>query len=170
MKLYTRLIDSGAFICWNPDEGDTSYRLKIKVLMGNDEVELLDFETVKGQNYFSFDRVGTGDYIIELHGYRGDRLYQTETKKIKIVSSVMKTEEYIGQILGALSEMQSALSNKTDEYMEKIIESLSQIYDKLVKTDSDLYSLSTFLHDYEALGELKYRLNKTCEKFRRWEE
>ena len=81
MKLYTRLIDSGAFVFWNSDEGNTHYTLKIRILNGEDKIELVNMDISKGQNYYSFDRLGSGDYEIELNGYMDDRLYQTETKK-----------------------------------------------------------------------------------------
>ena len=92
MKLYTRLIDSGVFIFWESDEGNTSYTLKVKILNGVNKIELVNLDINKGQNYYSFDRVGSGEYEIELNGYKDERLYQTETKKIKIISSVQKND------------------------------------------------------------------------------
>ena len=109
MKLYTRLIEEGIFIFWNSDEGNTSYNLKIRIAVGDDKVELANFDMPRGQNYYSFDKVGSGDYEIELNGYKENCIYQTETKKIKIVSSVQKEQEQTDKIMTAISEMDELL-------------------------------------------------------------
>lgn len=105
MKLYTRLIEEGVFIFWSSDEGNTSYNLKIRIAVGDDKVELVNLNIPKGQNYFSFDKIGSGDYEIELNGYKDNRLYQTETKKMKIISSAQK----ITEITDKLAEIDLAL-------------------------------------------------------------
>lgn len=133
MKLYTRLIDSGAFIFWESDGENTSYILKIRILNGDNKIELVNLDIKKGQNYYSFDRVGSGDYEIELNGYKDERLYQTETKKIKIISSVQKNEE------------------QTD----RIIACLANIFSKLSYTDGVICDLYNSLNDPEYLAKLK---------------
>ena len=115
MKLYTRLIEEGVFIFWNSDEGNTSYNLKIRIAVGDDKVELVHLTMPKGQNYYSFDKIGSGDYEIELNGYKENRIYQTETKKIKIVSSVQKEQEQTDKIMTAISEMNEILSSMKSE-------------------------------------------------------
>lgn len=111
MKLYTRLINEGVFIFWNPDEGNTSYKLKIKIVVGDDKIELVNLDTNKGENYYSFNGIGSGDYEIELNGFKDNHLYQTETKKIKIVSSVQKEQEQADKILASITDMSDKLSS-----------------------------------------------------------
>lgn len=110
MKLYTRLINEGVFIFWNSDEGNISYKLKIKIVVGDDKIELVNLDTGKGENYYSFNGIGSGDYEIELNGFKDSRPYQTETKKIKIVSSVQKEQEQMDKILTKMSDMHKTLS------------------------------------------------------------
>ena len=105
MKLYTRLIDAGTFIFWSSDGEDSSYNLKIKAVIGVEKITLVDIYPERGQNFYSFDRVGSGDYEIELNAYKGNKLYQTETKNIKLISSVQKSEENMGSIRDLLSSI-----------------------------------------------------------------
>ena len=130
MKLYTRLIEEGVFIFWSGDEGNTSYNLKIRIAVGDDKVELLNLNVPKGQNYYSFDKVGSGDYEIELNGYKENRIYQTETKKIKIVSSVQKAEEQTDKILACISSAVDKLSSIEDS-MSSIDNDVSKIRNKI---------------------------------------
>lgn len=99
MKLFTRLIDSGVFVFWSEEEGDATFNLKIRIAVGDEKITLVDLNPSMGQNYYSFDRVGSGDYEIELNAFRNNVLYQTETKKVKIISSVQKTEETMETLL-----------------------------------------------------------------------
>ena len=148
MKLYTRLIDSGAFVFWESDEGNTSYTLKIRILNGNDKIELVNLDIQQGQNYYSFDRVGSGDYEIELNGYRGEHLYQTETKKIKIISSVQKNEEQTDRIIACLTNIFNKLSSVKDDtvYIESAMSDLN----------SAMFDLNNLLNDPEHLARLKH--------------
>ena len=129
MKLYTRLIDSGVFVFWGSDEGNTSYNLKIRVLIGDDKIELVNLDMNKGENYYSFDRVGSGDYEIELNGYKDEHLYQTETKKITIISSVQKNEEQTDRIIASVQ--------KTEEQTDKIITCFLHIFEKLSSIENN---------------------------------
>ena len=140
MKLYTRLIDSGVFVFWESDEGNTSYNLKIRILNGDDKIELVNLDIKKGQNYFSFERVGSGDYEIELHGYKDERLYQTETKKIKIISSVQKSEEQTDRIIACLASIFSKLSSLESDASH---------------TDGVICDIYNSLNDPEYLAKLK---------------
>jgi len=60
MKLFTRLIESGVFIFWSDDENDTIFNLKIRITVGDKKIILVDMNPAVGQNYYSFDRVGSG--------------------------------------------------------------------------------------------------------------
>ena len=110
MKLYTRLIEEGVFIFWSGDEGNTSYNLKIRIAVGDDKVELLNLNVLKGQNYYSFDKIGSGDYEIELTGYKDNRICQTEIKKAKIVSSVQRMQEQTDKITASIAKIVDELS------------------------------------------------------------
>lgn len=110
MKLYTRLINEGVFVFWNPDEGNTSYKLKIKIVVGDDKIELVNLDIGKGENYYSFNGIGSGDYEIELNGFKDGSFYQTETKKIKIASSVQKEQEQTEKIMAAISELDNTVA------------------------------------------------------------
>lgn len=143
MKLYTRLIDSGAFIFWESDEGNTSYTLKIRIFNGDHKIELVNLDINKGQNYYSFDRVGSGDYEIELNGYKDDRLYQTETKKIKIISSVQKNTEQTDRIVA---------------YLEDMLDKLSAIDINTINTNGAIWDLYNSLRDPEHLAQLKDKI------------
>lgn len=128
MKLYTRLIEEGIFIFWNSDEGNTSYNLKIRIAVGDDKVELVHLAMPKGQNYYSFDKIGSGDYEIELNGYKENRIYQTETKKIKIVSSVQKEQEQADKISVCMSDIQDMLrllNNNMCHDLTRIVDALT---------------------------------------------
>ena len=149
MKLYTRLIEEGIFIFWNSDEGNTSYNLKIRIAVGDDKVELVHLDMPKGQNYYSFDKIGSGDYEIELNGFKDNRLYQTESKKIKIVSSVQKEQEQADKILDCLSDMQKELT--------VINKALTLINKNLIYC---LEPIEDVLTDPEKICDLRYRVHR----------
>ena len=119
MKLYTRLIDEGVFVFWNSDGDDTTLNLKIRITVGDEKVTLVDYNPIPGQNYYSLNHVGLGDYEVELNGYRGGQLYQTEVKKIQILGSIQKTEEYMSKILEKLTEI--ARNTCCIDYIEEVI-------------------------------------------------
>ena len=139
MKLYTRLIDSGAFIFWGSDEGNTHYTLKIRILNGEDKIELVNMDINKGQNYYSFGRVGSGDYEVELNGYIDGRLYQTETKNIKIISAVQKSEEQIDKLLACMSNIYDELLSI--ESNVSILQDLHNNVHRILKAQTDPYTI-----------------------------
>ena len=157
MKLYTRLIDSGAFIFWSSDEGNTYYILKIRILNGEDKIELVNLDINKGQNYYSFDRVGSGDYEVELNGYIDGSLYQTETKKIKIISSVQKSEEQVDKLL-------AYISNIYDELLS-IESGTSNIVSLLEDLHNDVYRILKAQTDPYTIVENRRKLDEYYEKF-----
>lgn len=115
MKLYTRLIEEGTFIFWNYDGPDTNLNLKISIIVGEDKVDLVDINPDVGKNYYVFENLGTGDYLIELNAFREDKIYQTETKKIKIKSSTVKSEENFKKLIDELQNINSNLSELLDQ-------------------------------------------------------
>ena len=132
MKLYTRLIEEGVFIFWNSDEGNTSYNLKIRIAVGDDKVELLNLNVPKGQNYYSFDKIGSGDYEIELTGYKDNRICQTEIKKIKVVSSAQKITEIIDKLSSLETEIKENITDWDHRFaFSGLCDEVSQINDAL---------------------------------------
>ena len=137
MKLYTRLIDSGTFIYWKADEGDNSYNLKVRIINGNDKIELVNLDVPQGQNYFTFDKIGFGDYEIELNGYRSGKLYQTEVKNIKISSMIQNFQE------------------QTD----KIITRLKGIEDYVFYINATVGRFNDLINDQEELARIMHNVN-----------
>jgi hypothetical protein len=111
MKLYTRLIESGIFIFWSEDEKSATFNLKIRIAVGDKKVTLVDMSPTIGQNYYTFDRVGSGEYEIELNAFENDKLYQTEMKNIKINSPVERAAENFHTLLGGLAEINENIKN-----------------------------------------------------------
>ena len=64
-----------------------------------------------GQNYYTLDRVGSGEYEIELNAFENDKLYQTELKNIKISSPVERAAENFHTLLGGLAEINENIKN-----------------------------------------------------------
>ena len=154
MKLYTRLIEEGVFIFWNSDEGNTSYNLKIRIAVGDDKVELVHLTMPKGQNYYSFDKIGSGDYEIELNGYKENRIYQTEAKKVKITSSVQSSQELIdkmSEMLENLSSMEHELSCLGDYVDDIFMGQMRRLLDcvKIVNDPERLYELLHEVREWE---------------------
>ena len=111
MKLYTRLIESGIFIFWSEDEKNATFNLKIRIAVGDKKVTLVDMSPSFGQNYYTLDRVGSGEYEIELNAFENDKLYQTERKNIKISSPVERAAENFHTLLGGLAEINENIKN-----------------------------------------------------------
>ena len=118
MKLFTRLIDSGIFIFWSTDGADTLYRLKINVLTSGLNVNILNFVPPDGQAFYSFGGIGSGDYEIVLDGFKGERLYQTETKLVKFVASAQRAEENLQRLERNLNSLSLDLSSIDRELSE----------------------------------------------------
>ena len=111
MKLFTRLINEGVFIFWSSDEGATAFNLKISAIVGGERINIVSITPKSGENYYSFDRIGSGEYEIAVDAYKGDKLYQTEVKNVKIISSVQKSEENVSEIIDSIATIKSQLVN-----------------------------------------------------------
>ena len=118
MKLFTRLIDSGIFIFWSTDGADTLYRLKINVFASGLKVNILNFVSPSGQAFYSFGGIGSGDYEIVLDGFKGERLYQTETKSVKFVASAQRAEENLQRLESNLDRLSYELSEISSQLQE----------------------------------------------------
>ena len=149
MKLYTRLIDAGTFIFWNSDGPDTSFNLKISIIVGEDKVILVDTTPDVDKNYYVFDRVGSGDYEVELNAYKGEKLYQTETKKFKIISSTQKSEENFQTLIDELSSIRSSINN--------IDSNIIDLYNLVLNFKNDLT-------DPETIVEIRRRVERIEER------
>lgn len=111
MKLFTRLIESGVFIFWSEDEKDVMFNLKISIVVGDKKVKLVDMNPNVGENYYSFDRVGSGEYEIELSAFRNNTLYQTEIENINVISPVQRDVENFHTLIGSLTVINNGISN-----------------------------------------------------------
>ena len=143
MKLFTRLIDSGVFVFWSEEEGDATFNLKIRIAVGDEKITLVDLNPSMGQNYYSFDRVGSGDYEIELNAFRNNVLYQTETKKVKIISSVQKTEETMETLLNGVTAINTNIYSIGND--------VNDLYNLLLKVHNALTDPETIVENRQRL-------------------
>ena len=148
MKLFARLIDAGVFVFWSLDGDETAVNLKIKISVGDEKIALIDINPEMGQNCYSLDRVGSGDYEIELNAYRNGGLCQTETKSIKIISTTQKNEE----------NMQTLKSE-----MITINDNMVAIYNLLVEMNSDMGEINKALTDPEMMKKIERRIKHYSE-------
>jgi hypothetical protein len=149
MKLYTRLIEAGVFVFWKTNDPDTSYNLKISIIVGGEKITLVDFTPTSEKNYYVLDHVGSGDYVVEMNAYRGERLYQTETKNIKIISSTQKTEENFQALMDELSSIESSINN--------IDSNIIDLYNLVLK-------IADGVTDPETIVDIRRRVNKLIER------
>jgi len=145
MKLFTRLIESGVFIFWSDDENDTIFNLKIRITVGDKKIILVDMNPAVGQNYYSFDRVGSGEYEIELNGFRNNTLYQTEIKNIKIISSVERGVENFQSLLDSLAALNNGISS-IDNSISNIDTNIIDLYNLLLKVEEALTDPRTIMN------------------------
>lgn len=149
MKLYTRLIDAGTFIFWHSDGPDTSFNLKISIIVGEDKVVLVDVTPEADKNYYVFDRVGSGDYVVELNAYRGEKLYQTETKNIKIISSTQKSEENFQALINELRSIRVSIQNTNSNIID--------LYNLVLNLNTALTDPRTIVDIRERVNRIQYR-------------
>ena len=155
MKLFTRLIDAGVFIFWSLDGEDATVNLKIKISAGDEKITLIDIKPEVGQNCYSLDRVGSGDYEIELNAYKNGVLCQTETKNIKIISSTQKNEENMQTLLGGMGSLKSGMITINDNMVA--------IYNLLVKMNSDIGKINNVLTDPKTMKDVEKRIKHYAE-------
>ena len=118
MNLFTRLIEEGIFIFWSDDNPNNTYNLKISLFNGDTKVLLINKEFDKDTHYFSISPLGSGDYEIELNGYSGGKLFQTETKKVSLKSSSQKTLELLEAINGIRNTIDTYSTHRILEIIE----------------------------------------------------
>ena len=149
MKLYTRLIEAGVFAFWSLDGDETTVNLKIKIAVGDEKITLIDINPEVGQNCYSLDRVGSGDYEIELNAYKNGVLCQTEAKNIKIISTTQKNEENMQTLLGGMGSLKGGMITINDNMVA--------IYNQLVKMNSDIGEIKEALTDPKMMKEIEKR-------------
>ena len=98
MEVYMRLIEEGVFVFWNDESEAHTYNLKISIFVGEKKVTILNKNFESGERYFSLNKIGAGDYEIELNGYEGTRLFQTEVKKCNIKSISQQNSELLEKL------------------------------------------------------------------------
>ena len=159
MKLYTRLIESGLFIFWSEDEKSATFNLKIRIAVGDKKVTLVDMSPTIGQNYYTFDRVGSGEYEIELNAFENDKLYQTEMKNIKINSPVERAAENFHTLLGGLAEINeniSSIERNTSNTDSNIID----LYNLLLEIKNALTDPRTIVNIERQTAELRRQIRE----------
>ena len=97
MKIYTRLINEGFFAFWNDDKENT-YNIKVRILVDNQKIVLVNVMLDKGIKYYSMTNIGTGEYEIEVSSYNNSELINSEKKTINLISSVQKQTEILDSI------------------------------------------------------------------------
>lgn len=112
MELYNRLINEGVFVFWNDDAKNDKYVLKIYFVQEGKNIELFS-EIIPGNRHcFSADKLGSGNYIVELHAYKGDKLTETVEKKVNLTSTIQKLAELkdaVEETKNAIEEVKSAV-------------------------------------------------------------
>ena len=157
MKLYTRLIESGIFIFWNEDEKNATFNLKIKIVVGNEKVTLVDITSTIGQNYYTFDRVGSGEYEIELNAFENDKLYQTEMKNIKVNSPVERAAENFHTLLGGLAEINANISS-VERNTSNTDSNVIDLYNLLLKIKDALTDPRTIVSIERQTAEVRRKI------------
>ena len=159
MKLYTRLIESGAFIFWNEDEKDATFNLRIRILVGDKKVELVNINPTAGQNYYSFDRVGSGEYEIELNAFENNSLYQTEIKNVEISSTVEKNVENFHALIGSLAVINENIKNVQFD-TSRTNNNIDELYDLLSDIKRALTDPRTIVSVERKTSEFRRQLNE----------
>ena len=135
MDLYLRLLDEGLFAFWNDNDEKHTYTLTISLYNGGVKIPIVKKSLEAGVRYFSLSPLGSGEYEIELNGYDGDRLFQTEVKKSTLKSSSQKTQE----LMDTLKNITSSIEN-VDMSISGIIRETSLVSSALDNIESMLRS------------------------------
>ena len=139
MELYMRLIEEGVFVFWN-DEGEHAYDLTISIFVGDKKMPIVRKRFEGGERSFSLSKIGAGDYEIELKGYEGDRLFQTEKKKCIIKSTSQQNAEIIEKldsIEGSIDDLYDGI-NCTQGNLQGICNWISKCEQILNRPDNNL--------------------------------
>ena len=138
MELYNRLINEGVFIFWADASKNDNYTIKLYLCMGEKKIELLEEKIPGNRHSCSLDKLGSGEYLIELHAFKNGKLTETLEKKVNLSSSIQKLAE-LKEELEEVKNMLTYVHNDTSVLRE--IRNLLQEPSE----DADVYDWAKFL-------------------------
>ena len=119
MKIYNRLINEGLSCFWEDDKECDKYILKLYIYQNNKKLELLSTEIPNNIHFYSIDKLGSGDYQIEVSSYKEGKLIESSEKKINLTSTIQKMAE----LVESFSELEQSIS-KIEKIINEGIENL----------------------------------------------
>ena len=122
MELYNRLINEGVFIFWEDDKKSDSYLLKLYIFQSEKKVELFSEEIPGNRHCFSADKLGSGDYQIELNSFKNGKVIETIEKKVNMSSSIQKLVELKDSIESVRSAVNSIDINIDTSSADRLLE------------------------------------------------
>ena len=111
MELYNRLINEGVFIFWSDLEHSDKYTVKLYIFVGEKKIALFEEELPGNRHSFSVDKLGSGDYLIEVHSFKNGRLKETVDKKVNLSSTIQK----LAELKDAIEEITLSMESIKDE-------------------------------------------------------
>ncbi len=111
MKLYNRLINEGIFIFWEDENENSKYILNLFFIMDNKKVKLLTKEMDNQCHYFSIDKIGSGEYLIELNAYVKETLKKTVEKKVNLTSVMQNFSVELQKINESIGSLETEINN-----------------------------------------------------------
>ena len=97
MELYRRIIDEGIFVFWEAEK-NYNYELSIYINNVDQKIRLVNLKIEQGINYYSLKNIGSGNYEIELNVYDGNKLIETVTKEVTLVSNNQRATELLEKL------------------------------------------------------------------------
>ena len=95
MKLYNRLLTEGIFLFWEDDKKNDYYVIDFYVKLQDKNIKIKE-EKVEGNiRSYSIDKIGGGDYYIELTSYKNDKEIEKDNKAVKLASMSAQINELL---------------------------------------------------------------------------
>ena len=95
MKLYNRLLTEGIFLFWEDDKKNDYYVIDFYVKLQDKNIKIKE-EKVEGNiRSYSIDKIGGGDYYIELTSYKNDKEIEKDNKPVKLASMSAQINELL---------------------------------------------------------------------------
>ncbi len=95
MKLYNRLLTEGIFLFWEDDKKNDYYVIDFYVKLQDKNIKIKE-ERVEGNiRCYSIDKIGGGDYYIELTSYKNDKEIEKDNKTVKLASMSAQINELL---------------------------------------------------------------------------
>lgn len=122
MELFTRLINEGFFAYWNDDKNGDSYVVKLYILNADKKSELFSEEISGNRHCFSADKLGSGEYQIEVSSFIQGQIIDTVSKKVNLLSTAQKLTEAKDAIDGIKDAIEK--TNSIGYYLSTILDAL----------------------------------------------